>query len=71
MSLLVCLRCSFDNVVDTYVPLSDGKADHCFVSASYDASSHFESTSVDILNMYERVVGEPLNMDISTEIEDE
>ncbi len=30
--------------------------------------SHFESTSVDILNLYARVTGEPLNMDISSEI---
>lgn len=69
IALLGRIVLRFDNVVDTFVAADDGKADHCFVSASYDASSHFESTSTDILEMYERVVGEPLNMDISTEID--
>ncbi len=30
--------------------------------------SHFESTSIDILNLYARVTGEPLSMDLPSEI---
>jgi len=71
IALLGDVLLRFDNVVNTYAPVSDGRADHCFISESYDASSHFESTSTDILAMYERVVGEPLNMDISTTLEED
>ena len=59
---------SFDNIVDTFVPTTDGSGDKCYISESYDPSSHFETTRVDILSLYARVTGEPLNMDISSEI---
>ncbi len=114
----------FDNIVDTFVPLSDGSGDKCYISESYDPSrcvrkwswvamcgwsrapppppplapdvcvwfpnvlavvphprlllplflhpplthSHFETTSIDILNLYARVTGERLSMDLPSEI---
>lgn len=32
-----------------------------FVSASYDATTHFETTCDDVLGMFERVTGEPFD----------
>lgn len=56
-----CSRCcSFDSVKDTYEPVGDGTTDRCFITTSYDATSHFESTIDDIITIYERVTGEPL-----------
>lgn len=89
----MCRFDSFDNIVDTFVPVSDGADDKCYISKSYDASrcdcwcacltanvlasdcaalwlaphSHFESATADILNLYQRVTGSPLNLDISTD----
>lgn len=50
----------FDAVVDTFVPKADGKADGCFISESYDATSHFETTMNDVASMYERITGTAL-----------
>nr|ANM86113.1 Rab GDP dissociation inhibitor beta [Stygiella incarcerata] len=48
-------------VEECFVPLDDGKKDGVFISKSYDATSHFESTSDDVLSLYERIMGEPLD----------
>lgn len=50
----------FDTVADTWSPKADGRADGCFITESYDATSHFESTMNDVASVYERVTGETL-----------
>lgn len=42
-----------------------------FISKSYDPSSHFEVASNDILEIYERITGEKLDMNIEPDEEDE
>ncbi len=32
-----------------------------FISSSYDATTHFESTCLDILDVYRRYMGEPFD----------
>lgn len=32
-----------------------------FITSSYDATTHFESTCLDILDVYRRVMGEPFD----------
>ena len=41
--------------------------DHCFIARSYDATSHFETAANDVLALYEKVTGEPLDMTISAD----
>lgn len=59
----------FVDVSDLYVPINDGKEDKIFISRSYDATSHFETTCDDILDLYERITGqafefgEPVNVE--------
>ena len=60
----------FVQVSNIYVPVDDGKADNLYVTSSYDATSHFETASQDVLEIYERIVGEKLNLNIEPE-EDE
>ena len=43
-------------------PTSDGKDEKIFISKSYDATSHFETVSLDALNLYERYAGEALTL---------
>lgn len=60
LALLAPLVAKFDNIVETYVPVDDGTASRCFITASYDASSHFEATSDEVLDLYRRIMGESL-----------
>ena len=54
---------SFIKVYDTYEPADDGRRDSLYVSKSYDATSHFESACEDVLSLYERILGEPINLE--------
>ncbi len=56
---------SFLAVDDVYEPLSDGKKDRCYISRSYDATTHFETTVDDVLGLYKRIFGMDLVMNPS------
>ena len=47
----------FISISDAYHPKGDGSDDNAFISKSYDASTHFETTSDDILDLFYRVTG--------------
>ena len=57
----------FTSVTTTYEPVSDGSADKCFISKSFDATSHFEQDCDDLLSLYTRVTGEKLDMTINAD----
>eukprot|EP01064_Diplonema_japonicum_P036020 TRINITY_DN797_c1_g1_i3.p1 TRINITY_DN797_c1_g1~~TRINITY_DN797_c1_g1_i3.p1 ORF type:complete len:443 (+),score=135.50 TRINITY_DN797_c1_g1_i3:66-1394(+) len=61
----------FVEISDVYVPASSGLDDNVFVSKSYDASTHFESTSDDILSLYERLTGEKYDYKSATPHQEE
>ena len=46
--------------IPLYEPVEDGTKDKIFISKSYDASSHFESTTDDVRDIYRRLAGEEL-----------
>jgi Rab GDP dissociation inhibitor len=54
---------TFVKVYDTFEPREDGRGDNLFISRSYDATSHFETACEDVLNLYEKIMGEPLNLE--------
>ncbi|CCE86525.1 Piso0_005020 [Millerozyma farinosa CBS 7064] len=47
-------------IAELYEPLDDGTSSGIFISKSYDPSSHFESTTDDVKDLYFRVTGKPL-----------
>lgn len=47
-------------LAELYKPKDDGTKDGIYISRSYDPSSHFESTTDDIKDVYFRVTGKPL-----------
>ena len=47
----------FDSVAELLKPVNDGVKDRCFISESYDATSHFETAANDVLSLYERITG--------------
>ncbi|OMJ77697.1 hypothetical protein SteCoe_22643 [Stentor coeruleus] len=62
-ALLGEIMTSFVKVYDTYEPIEDGSRDNLFISRSYDATSHFETACEDVLSLYERIMGESLNLE--------
>jgi Rab GDP dissociation inhibitor len=50
-------------VTDVRVPDDDGKASRAFISRGYDATSHFESTIDDVLDLYTRITGKELDLE--------
>jgi len=54
-------------VTDSYAPTSDGKKDNVFISATYDATTHFQSATQEVLRMYEAIMGKKLDLTIAPE----
>ena len=53
----------FVKVHDCYVPIdtAEDKSANCFVSKSYDATSHFETTCRDINDLYKNITDQEIN----------
>lgn len=67
LALLGHIMQRFTMVATTYEPASDGNSDKCFISSSFDASSHYESDVDDLLSLYKRVTGTDLDMNINAD----
>ena len=64
INLLGPIMDMFVSVSTIYEPLEDGKSSNLWITKSYDPSSHFEVASNDILEIYEKIVGEKLDLNI-------
>lgn len=51
---------SFVAVDELYEPKSGGKEDSCYITRSYDATTHFETTVEDVCDVYRRIFGTDL-----------
>ncbi|KAK3024554.1 hypothetical protein RJ639_043494 [Escallonia herrerae] len=47
----------FFDTYDRYEPTNQNASDNCFISTSYDATTHFESTVQDVIAMYSQITG--------------
>ncbi|KAJ0035937.1 hypothetical protein Pint_26484 [Pistacia integerrima] len=54
----------FFEILDRYEPVNEPSLDNCFISTSYDATTHFETTVIDVLNMYTMVTGKVLDLTV-------
>jgi len=63
LALLGKIDDQFISVSDHYVPLEDGQKDKCFISESFDATSHFETATDDVLRLYKRITGKDVDLD--------
>lgn len=59
----------FDSVTERYQPKNDGLADRCFISKNFDGTSHFEQDVEDLMDIYQRVTGTELDMNIDTNLD--
>lgn len=67
IALLGHVMQKFTSVATTYEPVGDGTGDKCFISSSFDGTSHFENDCDDMLSLYKRVTGEDLDMNINAD----
>ncbi|CAG0881141.1 unnamed protein product [Darwinula stevensoni] len=58
LALLGPIKQKIMKVYDVYQPLEDGLKSQVFVSKSYDATSHFETTCLDVLDIFKRGTGQ-------------
>ncbi|KAI0150443.1 rab GDP-dissociation inhibitor [Xylariaceae sp. FL1272] len=49
--------------IPLYEPVDSGKADNIFISKSYDPTSHFETTTDDVKDIYLRATGDELKVE--------
>ncbi|GFY90788.1 GDP dissociation inhibitor family protein [Actinidia rufa] len=49
---------------DRYEPTNQSSVDNCFVSTSYDPTTHFESTVKDVISMYNQITGKTLDLTV-------
>lgn len=50
--------------IPLYEPLDSGNQDGVYISRSYDATSHFETTTDDVRDLYRRVEGKEMEIDM-------
>lgn len=61
----------FVKIHTMYESTDNGKKDNLYVTKSYDAQSHFESASEDVLALYEAITGEKLDLNIEATEDEE
>ncbi|KAG8435955.1 hypothetical protein GDO86_007160, partial [Hymenochirus boettgeri] len=61
LDLLVPVDQKFVSITDQLIPKHDGTKKQVFISKSYDATTHFETTSNDIKDMFRRMTGANLD----------
>lgn len=72
LDLLGPIAQKFVSVSDFMEPTDDGINSQVFISASYDATSHFETTCMDVLNLFKRATGEEFDFNkVKQELGDE
>lgn len=57
LDLLAPFEKKFVSIKDVFHPIEDGKESQIFISKSYDATSHFETTCEDIKDIFKRIHG--------------
>jgi len=71
LALLGTIDEKFVSVSDIMEPLDDGRESKIFISKSYDATSHFETTIDDVADMYRRITGKELDLSSAAEPKEE
>ena len=58
LALLGPIKQKFIQISDVFEANDDGTSSQLFISKSYDATSHFETTCLDVLDVFRRGTGE-------------
>lgn len=72
LDLLGPIKQKFVSISDYFVPTDNGIESQIFVSESYDATTHFETTCLDVLDIFKRATGEEFDLNkVKHELGDE
>lgn len=72
LDLLEPIAQKFISISDYFEPLDNGGDSQIFISESYDATTHFETTCLDVLDIFKRGTGEDFDFSkIKHELGDE
>lgn len=71
LGLLGPIEQKFVSVSDVCEPANSGEATQVFVTKSYDATSHFESASNNVLEVWKRMTGTDLDLNIPADLDEE
>jgi Rab GDP dissociation inhibitor len=61
---------SFCWVTDLVHPVNDSKKDNCFISKSFDETTHFQSATEEVIAKYKDLTGQDLDLTISADPSD-
>jgi Rab GDP dissociation inhibitor len=50
-------------VHDVFEPVIKGETDGLYCSASYDPTTHFETTIAEVLDLFKEITGSPVNFE--------
>jgi len=71
LKLLGPILHKFVQTSEIRVPITDGTKDNVFVTSTYDPSSHFEDASTEVLQMWKTITGQPLDLTVTPDDEDQ
>lgn len=72
LDLLGPIKQKFVSVSDYFVPIDSGLESQIFISETFDATTHFETTCLDVLDIFKRGTGEEFDFSkIKHELGDE
>uniref|UniRef100_A0A0D9WXJ7 Guanosine nucleotide diphosphate dissociation inhibitor n=1 Tax=Leersia perrieri TaxID=77586 RepID=A0A0D9WXJ7_9ORYZ len=54
----------FIDTYDRFEPANNPSSDNCFISTSYDATTHFESTVMDVLSLYTKITEKMVDLSV-------
>jgi Rab GDP dissociation inhibitor len=61
----------FFTVSEVFTPTDDGTADNIYVSSSFDACSHYEPETLQVISAYKRITGKDIDLDTLPEDQEE
>lgn len=62
LSLLGAVKEKFFWTSTLYEPVNDPSKDGCYITSSYDATSHFYTSTREVLEVYEKMIGSKLDL---------
>lgn len=61
----------FVKVSDIHEPINNQQTENLYITKSYDATSHFQTSSLDVLEIYEKITGTKLDLNIQPDPDDD
>lgn len=61
----------FDKISDIYEPKDKSFKDNVYITSSFDPQSHFENDTDNVIDIYEKITGAKLDLNIEEEGEEE